>query len=76
MSDTHNTMKDGAEKSEVAKREEEVLAFWQERDIFNKSVAKDAPHGDFVFYDGPPFATTMGTFLLAPSRIPSRAFGR
>jgi isoleucyl-tRNA synthetase len=59
MSDTHNTMKDGAEKSEVAKREEEVLAFWQERDIFNKSVAKDAPHGDFVFYDGPPFATGL-----------------
>ncbi len=47
----------GAEKSDVARREEEMLAFWREHDIFNKSIEKDAPHGDFVFYDGPPFAT-------------------
>ena len=47
------------EMSETAKREEDVLAFWQEHDIFNKSLEKDAPHGDFVFYDGPPFATGL-----------------
>lgn len=50
------------EKSEVALREEEVLAFWNEHDIFNKSVetpAGKAPVGDFVFYDGPPFATGL-----------------
>lgn len=47
------------EKSEVALREEEILAFWKERDIFNKSVLKDAPNGDYVFYDGPPFATGL-----------------
>lgn len=46
-------------KSDVARREEEVLAFWQEHDIFNKSLEKDAPNGDFVFYDGPPFATGL-----------------
>jgi isoleucyl-tRNA synthetase len=51
--------KNEAEKSEVALREEEMLAFWNERDIFNKSVKKDAPKGDFVFYDGPPFATGL-----------------
>ncbi|MDE2079113.1 MAG: class I tRNA ligase family protein [Patescibacteria group bacterium] len=45
------------EKSDVAKREEEILAFWKEQGIFEKSVAKDAPKGEFVFYDGPPFAT-------------------
>jgi isoleucyl-tRNA synthetase len=44
-------------KSEVAKREEEVLKFWQENQIFEKSLEKDAPNGNFVFYDGPPFAT-------------------
>jgi isoleucyl-tRNA synthetase len=44
-------------KSEIAKREEETLKFWQENKIFEKSVAKDAPRGNFVFYDGPPFAT-------------------
>lgn len=49
-------------KSDVAKREEEMLAFWNEHDIFNKSVetpAGDSPKGDFVFYDGPPFATGL-----------------
>lgn len=52
----------GVEKSEVALREEEMLAFWNEHDIFNTSVetpAGSAPVGDFVFYDGPPFATGL-----------------
>lgn len=46
-----------AEKSDVAKREEEILDFWQKNNIFEKSEQKDAPKGEFVFYDGPPFAT-------------------
>jgi isoleucyl-tRNA synthetase len=45
--------------SETAAREEAVLAFWNKEDIFNTSVEKDAPKGDFVFYDGPPFATGL-----------------
>jgi len=48
-----------SEKSDVAVREEAVLAFWKEHDIFNKSLEKDAPNGEFVFYDGPPFATGL-----------------
>lgn len=47
-------------KSDVALREEVVQQFWKENDIFNKTVetpAGAAPVGDFVFYDGPPFAT-------------------
>ena len=50
------------EKSEVALREEEVQKFWEENDFFNKSVespAGEAPKGDYVFYDGPPFATGL-----------------
>lgn len=49
-----------AHKSDVALREEAILAFWQEHDIFNKTLATpagEAPIGDYVFYDGPPFAT-------------------
>ncbi|MEL6805137.1 MAG: class I tRNA ligase family protein, partial [Bacteroidota bacterium] len=49
-------------KSEVALREEEVLQFWREHDIFKQSIATPAggkPVGDFVFYDGPPFATGL-----------------
>ena len=37
--------------------EKEVLSFWEQNQIFAKSVAKKAPQGDYVFYDGPPFAT-------------------
>ncbi|MEX2369004.1 MAG: class I tRNA ligase family protein [Candidatus Paceibacterota bacterium] len=47
------------EKSEVAKREEETLEFWRENNIFEKTLAKEAPQGEFVFYDGPPFATGL-----------------
>lgn len=49
-----------SEKSEVALREEAIQQFWLEQDIFNKSLKTPAgalPKGDFVFYDGPPFAT-------------------
>lgn len=51
--------KENTTKSDVALREEAVLAFWQEHDIFNKSLEKEAPAGDYVFYDGPPFATGL-----------------
>jgi len=37
--------------------EYEVLNFWDENKIFKKSVEREAPQGDYVFYDGPPFAT-------------------
>lgn len=48
-----------AEKSDVAKREEEVLAFWQKQEIFKKSLEKPAPRGEYIFYDGPPFANGL-----------------
>jgi len=47
------------EKSEAAKREEGILAFWNERNIFQKTLEKEAPKGEYVFYDGPPFATGL-----------------
>ncbi len=46
-------------KSDVAQKEEEILAFWQENQIFEKSLEKPAPKGEFVFFDGPPFATGL-----------------
>jgi isoleucyl-tRNA synthetase len=46
-----------ADKSDVAKREEVILAFWKEKKVFEKTLEKEAPKGEFVFYDGPPFAT-------------------
>ncbi len=44
------------ENGQFAKREEEVLAFWNKHKIFEKSLAKPSPNGQFIFYDGPPFA--------------------
>ena len=46
-------------KSPHALREEKVLAFWKEKDIFQKTLGKESPKGEFVFYDGPPFATGL-----------------
>jgi isoleucyl-tRNA synthetase len=66
MSKLHGRENDSVEvvtstpKSDVALREETILAFWQEHDIFNKTLATpagEAPIGDYIFYDGPPFAT-------------------
>ncbi len=47
---------DKMQKSEVALREEETLIFWQEHHIFEKSLKKVSPNGEFIFYEGPPTA--------------------
>jgi len=38
-------------------REARALRFWDNNEIFKKSLQKTSPKGEFVFYDGPPFAT-------------------
>ncbi len=48
---------DQKEKSKLALNEEKILDYWEKNDIFKKSLNLAAPKGDFVFYDGPPFAT-------------------
>ena len=45
-----------SQKSEAAKREEEVLAFWKENEIFQKSLEQGDEDKTFVFYEGPPTA--------------------
>ncbi len=39
------------------KMEEEILKFWEKNRTFEKSVEEREGCEDFVFYDGPPFAT-------------------
>ncbi|MBU0671213.1 class I tRNA ligase family protein, partial [Patescibacteria group bacterium] len=46
-----------SKKNRYVEKEEETLKFWEDNKIFEKSVDKEAPNGDYVFYDGPPFAT-------------------
>ena len=43
----------------IAENEKNILDFWNENNIFKKSIKKDAPKGDYSFYDGPPFATGL-----------------
>lgn len=43
-------------KSDISLKEEEVLKFWNEKQIFKKSLEKDSPKGEFIFYEGPPTA--------------------
>jgi len=49
-------------KVEFPKMEEEILAFWEKNDIFKKSIAQRDGKDEFVFYDGPPFATGLPHF--------------
>jgi isoleucyl-tRNA synthetase len=44
-------------KQSFPKLEEEVLKFWEENKIFEKSLKKNKGKKPYVFYDGPPFAT-------------------
>jgi isoleucyl-tRNA synthetase len=49
-----------AQKKSIAQKELDVLQFWQENKIFQKSLEKPAgevAEQNFTFYDGPPFAT-------------------
>jgi isoleucyl-tRNA synthetase len=41
------------------KEEREILAFWKSARVFEKTLAKPAPRGTFVFYEGPPTANGM-----------------
>ncbi len=46
-------------KADFPTEEQRVLAFWREQDIFAKTMAARSGGPEFVFYDGPPFATGL-----------------
>lgn len=46
-------------KDSFSKREEAVLAFWNQNEIFEKSLEIREGKPVFTFYDGPPFATGL-----------------
>lgn len=64
------------QKSPTASREEEVLAVWKENGIFEKSLTQEAPQGEFVFYDGPPFATGLPHYGSLLSSVVKDVVGR
>ena len=55
--------------SKFSQNEKEILQFWQGKKIFEKSLKKDSPKGDYVFYDGPPFATGTPHYGHIPSSL-------
>lgn len=44
------------QKSNAALREEAILQFWKENNIFKKSIEKNKGNTPFVFFEGPPTA--------------------
>ena len=57
-------------KVSFPKMEEEILRFWDENNIFKKSIETKAEDNEYVFYDGPPFATGLPHYgHLVPGTI-------
>jgi isoleucyl-tRNA synthetase len=60
-------------KVNFPKMEEGILDFWKKNKIFEKSVSQrgdGSPESEFVFFDGPPFATGLPHFgHFVPSTI-------
>jgi len=49
-------------KVSFPKLEEGIIRFWEEHKTFQKSVSEREGNPEFVFYDGPPFATGLPHF--------------
>ncbi len=47
---------DASSQNPFVAMEEAILDFWDRAKIFEKSVKKEAPNGNFVFFEGPPTA--------------------
>jgi isoleucyl-tRNA synthetase len=56
-------------KSDIALKEEGTLEFWRKNNIFQKSLEKDSPKGNFVFYEGPPTANAKPALHHLVSRV-------
>lgn len=48
-----------SQKSALSQAEERILTYWQQHDVFARSVAQREGAERYVFYDGPPFANGL-----------------
>ncbi|GAC1413424.1 MAG: isoleucine--tRNA ligase [Candidatus Doudnabacteria bacterium] len=69
------------EKQQPAKKtpsqnEEEILKFWDDNKIFEKTLEKTKNGKPYVFYDGPPFATGLPHYGHILGSAAKDAFGR
>lgn len=58
------------------KKEEEILKFWQDNKIFEKSLEETKKQKPFVFFDGPPFATGLPHYGHILSSVAKDVFPR
>ena len=49
-------MNSNPHKSPNAQNEEKLLQFWRENNVFEKTLEKDSPMGEYHFFEGPPTA--------------------
>ncbi len=63
MAENNQTQQKNTEKNNGApdfnKLEQEILKFWDESHIFEKSLEQNKDKEPYIFYDGPPFATGL-----------------
>jgi len=57
------------QKSPRALTEERILKFWEEQKIFEKTLQKDAPKGEYIFYEGPPTANAKPALHHLEARV-------
>src|SRR3989339_2709 len=48
---------------EIQERENKVNDFWDDAKIFEKQVNKDAPNGEYTFYDGPHYGHIVASII-------------
>lgn len=70
------TEKEKPIKSEIAEKEEKILEFWEKNEIFKKTLEKEAPKGEFVFYEGPPTANAKPALHHLEARVFKDVFPR
>ena len=51
--------KDLSKTPDFPRMEKEILSYWRDEDTFEKSMEKGRGEGEFVFFDGPPFANGL-----------------
>lgn len=56
--------------------EEEILKYWKENKIFEKSITSRPTNKEWTFLDGPPFVTGMPHYGSLLSSLPKDLFGR
>lgn len=49
-------MNPNPQKSPNAEQEEKILNFWREQNVFQKTLDKESPNGEYNFFEGPPTA--------------------